>query len=173
MPAFPSVSVPGLYSQLLTAVRAIPRDPLRPSLQLPQTLETLVQRSFKRPIPAAEASNAHTQPIKELSGEEVDRLGFGIGDLTRLDRSLKAIQEINQDSAFHKVSLCGRETLAMNRPFDRQRSTFTLQYPLSPRTLSPPTDPLYYTRLVQGVERAGQGKARNWWKVFFQTKGQA
>ena len=111
MPAFPSVSVPGLYSQLLTAVRAIPRDPLRPSLQLPQTLETLVQRSFKRPIPAAEASNAHTQPIKELTGEEVDRLGFGIGDLTRLDRSLKAIQEINQDSAFHKVSLFGRESV--------------------------------------------------------------
>lgn len=104
MPAFPSVSVPKLYSQLLTAVRAIPRDPLRPSLQLPQTLETLVQRSFKRPIPAAEASNAHTQPIKELTSEEVDRLAFGIGDLTRLDRSLKAIQEINQDSAFHKVS---------------------------------------------------------------------
>ncbi|KAG7531754.1 hypothetical protein FFLO_04123 [Filobasidium floriforme] len=148
MPQFPSISVPQLYSSLLTAARSIPRDPLRPSLQLPETLETLVQRAFKRPIPTVGASNAESSAIKELSQEEVTKLGFGIGDLTRLDRSLKAMQEINQDTAFRK-------------------------YPLSARTLSPPTDPLYYTRLVQGVERAGQGKARNWWKVFFQSKGQA
>lgn len=61
----------------------------------------------------------------------------------------------------------------MYRTEPRTAIGLRFQYPLSARTLSPPTDPLYYTRLVQGVERAGQGKARNWWKVFFQTKGQA
>jgi hypothetical protein len=103
MPQFPSISVPQLYSSLLTAARSIPRDPLRPSLQLPETLETLVQRAFKRPTPTVGASNAESSAIKELSQEEVTKLGFGIGDLTRLDRSLKAMQEINQDTAFRKV----------------------------------------------------------------------
>ena len=104
MPQFPSISVPQLYSSLLTAARSIPRDPLRPSLQLPETLETLVQRAFKRPTPTVGATNAESGAIKELSQEEVTKLGFGIGDLTRLDRSLKAMQEINQDTAFRKVS---------------------------------------------------------------------
>lgn len=104
MPQFPSISVTQLYSSLLSAARSIPRDPLRPSLQLPETLETLVQRAFKRPTPTVGASNAESSAIKELSQEEVTKLGFGIGDLTRLDRSLKAMQEINQDTAFRKVS---------------------------------------------------------------------
>jgi hypothetical protein len=112
MPQFPSVSVPQLYSSLLTAARSIPRDPLRPSLQLPETLETLVQRAFKRPSPTVGASNAESSAIKELSQEEVTKLGFGIGDLTRLDRSLKAMQEINQDTAFRKVSP-GRKRLSL------------------------------------------------------------
>ena len=104
MPAFPSVSVPQLYSSLLTAARSIPRDPLRPSLQLPETLETLVQRAFRRPTPSSGSEGVKASTVKELSQEEVAKLGFGIGDLTRLDRSLKAMQEITQDTAFRKVS---------------------------------------------------------------------
>lgn len=104
MPQFPAVSVPQLYSSLLTAARSIPRDPLRPSLQLSETVETLVQRAFRRTTSPAGQDVTKAVTVQQLSKEEVDKLGFGIGDLTRLDRSLKAVQEINQDTAFRKVS---------------------------------------------------------------------
>lgn len=48
-----------------------------------------------------------------------------------------------------------------------------LQYPITAKTLQPPTDPFYYTRIVQGVQRSAQGKARAWWKTFMQVKGEA
>lgn len=40
-------SLSQLYVSLLNACRGLPRDPLRPTLQLPDTLEHLVKRTFQ------------------------------------------------------------------------------------------------------------------------------
>ncbi|KAF9054272.1 hypothetical protein BJ165DRAFT_1337797 [Panaeolus papilionaceus] len=41
------------------------------------------------------------------------------------------------------------------------------KYELSFKTLHPPSSPLHYDRLVEGVEKSAQGIKRSWWKVFF------
>jgi hypothetical protein len=109
MPPFNPISIPTLYSSLLTASRSLARDPIRPSLQLPLTFENIVQRAFKRPQPIASSSSVDVEQvqvkkIEPLKQEEAERLGFGIGDLTRMERALKGMQEIGMDVAAKKVS---------------------------------------------------------------------
>jgi hypothetical protein len=39
--------------------------------------------------------------------------------------------------------------------------------------MRPPSDPLYYKRIMDGVHRSQKGQGRSWWKLFFQVKGEA
>ncbi|EJU01512.1 hypothetical protein DACRYDRAFT_22628 [Dacryopinax primogenitus] len=41
------------------------------------------------------------------------------------------------------------------------------KYVAGERTLYPPSYPMHYERLAEGVENANKGIARPWWKRFF------
>ncbi|KIJ24662.1 hypothetical protein M422DRAFT_274496 [Sphaerobolus stellatus SS14] len=41
------------------------------------------------------------------------------------------------------------------------------KFPLPEKLASPASMPLYYTRLLDGIEKSKQGIGRPWWKVFF------
>jgi len=41
------------------------------------------------------------------------------------------------------------------------------QYPLSKKTLQPPSAPLHYDRVAEGFEKSAKGIGRPWWKIFF------
>ena len=43
----------------------------------------------------------------------------------------------------------------------------TIQYPLSDKIFKPASAPHHYTRLLEAFEKAAQGIARPWWKIFF------
>ncbi|KAJ9117838.1 hypothetical protein QFC20_000118 [Naganishia adeliensis] len=133
--------VSAVYRQLLQIVRALPRDPLRPSLQLNETLESAVNRAFgvKQAATATSANEALPLTIAEHVRPEDEALAT---------KALEVLQELKDDKALHA-------------------------YPLTAKTLQPPTDPYYYTRLIQGVGLSSQGKTRSWWKTFFQVKGEA
>ncbi|KXN92698.1 hypothetical protein AN958_06976 [Leucoagaricus sp. SymC.cos] len=46
-------------------------------------------------------------------------------------------------------------------------SEMAKKYPLSFKTLHPPSMPHHYNRLVEAFEKSAQGIKRPWWKVFF------
>ncbi|KAI0703465.1 hypothetical protein BC835DRAFT_1027124 [Cytidiella melzeri] len=48
-----------------------------------------------------------------------------------------------------------------------EENEFQRKYALSESTLNPKSMPLYYKRLVEGVEKSAQGIGRPWWKIFF------
>jgi hypothetical protein len=49
----------------------------------------------------------------------------------------------------------------------------TGQFPLSDKTLKPLHDPIYYSRMVEGVNRSSKGQGRSFWRKFFQLRGDA
>lgn len=65
-----------------------------------------------------------------------------------------------------------RERLVYHFPSGTHK-LMLIQYRLSSRTLKPSHDPMYYTRIREGVHLSAQGKGRSWWKSFFQLKGDA
>lgn len=168
-------SIAKAHNVAVNVVRSMPRDILRPSLQLPVTLDVLVNRALNHPIAHSEKSEPLT-----TSGSPQDpkpAQAANSVDIT-ITRAIKALSEMGGDVAFRQAGfLFNYEQSLPSLPllilYNAQCGCLPLQYPLSSRLLSPPADPLYYTRLAQGVHRAEQGKARAWWKIFFQSKGQA
>jgi len=41
------------------------------------------------------------------------------------------------------------------------------KWPISDKLATPASMPLYYGRLLEGVEKSKQGIGRPWWKIFF------
>jgi hypothetical protein len=89
--------VSAVYRQLLQTVRALPRDPLRPSLQLNETLESAVNRAFgvKQAATATSANEALPLTIAEHVRPEDEALAT---------RALEVLQELKDDKALHAVS---------------------------------------------------------------------
>lgn len=88
--------VSAVYRQLLQTVRALPRDPLRPTLQLNETLESAVHRAFgvKQATTATSANEALPLTIAEHIRPEDEALAA---------RALKVLQELKDDKALHAV----------------------------------------------------------------------
>ncbi|KAF8519329.1 hypothetical protein BU17DRAFT_47830 [Hysterangium stoloniferum] len=41
------------------------------------------------------------------------------------------------------------------------------KWPITEKLSSPASMPLYYSRLLEGVEKSSKGIGRPWWKIFF------
>ncbi|TBU45671.1 hypothetical protein BD309DRAFT_1017669 [Dichomitus squalens] len=48
-----------------------------------------------------------------------------------------------------------------------EEGEFKKKYPLSDKIFKPASMPHHYTRLLEAFEKAAQGIARPWWKIFF------
>jgi hypothetical protein len=182
-----TTSVSELYVRILALARSIPRDPLRPSLQLSDTLEHAVHRAFgvdalaqsRRGRGNGITDSSKNEQANGVAGDAVpinalNGVHFGDEDFKIIQSAVDGLEAIKSDVAMRKVRTRDRTVTLPQHPLlkpDTGRHLF--QYPLSKRTLSPATDPMYFTRLVQGVELSAQGKARSWWKRFFQLRGEA
>lgn len=94
-----STGVSAVYRQLLQTVRALPRDPLRPSLQLNETLESAVNRAFgvKQAETATSSNEALPLQIAEHVRSEDEALAI---------RALQVLRDLKDDKALHAVSCC-------------------------------------------------------------------
>lgn len=168
-------SIAKAHQAALDVVRSMPHDTLRPSLQLPATLDVLVNRALKSPT--SSNNPGHPETVSEPLQDTKAMQGSSPDEITAT-RTVKALSEIGGDVAFRQVNPVFSQIMMGGFPSIRLANLICWlvchsQYPLSSRLMAPPADPLFYTRLAQGVHRATQGKARAWWKVFFQSKGQA
>ncbi|KAJ7353591.1 hypothetical protein DFH08DRAFT_857191 [Mycena albidolilacea] len=48
-----------------------------------------------------------------------------------------------------------------------ERNEMQKKYALTEKTLNPPSAPLHYEKLVEGIDKSMQGIKRPWWKVVF------
>lgn len=175
-----STSISNYYTRLLTLTRSLPRDPLRPTLQLSDAIESAVHRavginrSFNPSVRAAGVSDSSaggSEVVGEVPLGTIDGIKLEAGGLKIMQEAVDGLEALKGDVAM-KMVRTNRFSLFLQL-FKTDLAIHPPQYPLSKRTLAPPSDPLYYTRLLQGVELSAQGKGRSWFKRFFSVKGEA
>jgi hypothetical protein len=105
-----SAGVSALYRQLLQTVRSLPRDPLRPTLQLNETLEATVNRAFGiKQVETVNSSTSEALPLKLAEHVSAE-------DEALASKALQALKDLSDDKALHAVR---RSTSAL-RPVPRR-----------------------------------------------------
>ncbi|KAJ9103911.1 hypothetical protein QFC21_002374 [Naganishia friedmannii] len=90
-----SAGVSALYRQLLQTVRSLPRDPLRPTLQLNETLEATVNRAFGiKQVETVNSSTSEALPLRLAEHVTVE-------DEALASKALQALKDLSDDKALH------------------------------------------------------------------------
>lgn len=93
-----SAGVSAIYRQLLQTVRSLPRDPLRPTLQLNETLEATVNRAFGiKQVETVNSSTSEALPLKLAEHVSVE-------DEALARKALQVLKDLSDDTALHTVS---------------------------------------------------------------------
>lgn len=95
-----SAGASSIYRQLLQTVHALPRDPLRPTLQLNEMLESTVNRAFG----VRQAKTTATSPNEALPLKNVEHVSAE--DEALASKALQILNDLKDDKALHAVSYC-------------------------------------------------------------------
>ena len=92
-----SAGASSIYRQLLQTVHALPRDPLRPTLQLNEMLESTVNRAFGVKQPQTATSPNEALPLKNAEIVSAE-------DEVLARKALRILNDLKDDKALHAVS---------------------------------------------------------------------
>jgi hypothetical protein len=99
-----SAGASSIYRQLLQTVHALPRDPLRPTLQLNEMLESTINRAFG--VRQIQATTSATSPNEALPLKNVESVSAE--DEALASKALQILKDLKEDKALHAVSAtCG------------------------------------------------------------------
>jgi hypothetical protein len=124
-----TTSLSELYVRLLSLARSIPRDPLRPSLQLSDTLEHAVHRAFgvdalaqsRRGGGNSIADSSKDAQANGVAGDAVPMNGlngvqFGDEDFKIIQSAVDGLEAIKSDVAMRKVRTSDRTVTLPQHP---------------------------------------------------------
>ncbi|KAJ9123556.1 hypothetical protein QFC24_003771 [Naganishia onofrii] len=106
-----SAGVSALYRQLLQTVRSLPRDPLRPTLQLNETLEATVNRAFGiKQVETVNSSTSEALPLKLAEHVSAE-------DEALASKALQALKNLSDDKALHAYPLTSKTLQPATDPY--------------------------------------------------------